>query len=259
MFFSDQGTNVELLGVFKLKRGTYRHKSSGTRYYDGLSMRLNGSTTFRHKARTFKVEPGDLVYCPSQAQYSQETDGETVIAVHFIRYSHHVYTEMETITLENADEIERLMRAMYDLWSQKKIGYQYACTACLYQLLYLVQQQQEVCVLQAANLSERLSVAIDYIHKHYKQDKVSVTELAKLSAMSETYFRRLFRQVYGVSPCRYITNLRLELALQLLQSQLYTVAEVSEKVGFRDVKYFERVFKEHYCMTPAACRKQMPT
>ena len=205
-----------------------------------------------------QVQPGDLLYCPQHAQYTQPTDGETLIVLHFIRYSAHTYTDMQKITLENRAEIERLMVTMYDLWSQKKPGYKCACMASLYHLLYLVQQERHESTLQSASPPERLSAAIDYLHKHYKQDKVSVAELAKLSAVSETYFRQLFKKIYGVSPCRYVTKLRLELAFQLLQSRLYTVAEVSEKAGFRDVKYFERVFKKQYGFTPAYCKRQIP-
>ncbi len=258
MFCYDDNTTVELLGIFKIKRDTYRHSSFAERHYDGLSMRLDGCATFHTGTRTLRVQPGDVLYCPPQAQYVQETDGETVIVVHFICYSHHVGTDLEKITPENVAEIQKLMLTMYDLWSRKQPGYQYAATSCLYQLMYHIRQQRHEQALQTIGPTDRLAAAMDYLHKHYKQDKVSVAQLAKLSALSETYFRQLFRQVYGVSPCRYITNLRLELALQLLRSQLYTVSEVSEKVGFHDVKYFERVFKQHYHTTPAACKKQIP-
>lgn len=259
MFFSDEDIHVELLGVFKLKRGSYRHNSAPKRYYDGLSIRVDGNATFRQGERVLQLQPGDLLYCPQKTQYVQQTDGETVIVIHFVRYSRHIYTDMEKLTPDNREQVEQLMRHMYDTWSQKKPGYQYACTAYFYELLYLLYQQRHKTALQEGSpIEERLSVAVDYIHKHYKQDRVPVSELARISAVSETYFRQLFKKIYGVSPCRYVTNLRLEFAFQLLQSRLYTVAEVSEKSGFHDVKYFERVFKERYHITPAQCKKQTP-
>ena len=49
---------------------------------------------------------------------------------------------------------------------------------------------------------------------------------------------------------QYVIKLRLEYASQLLLSKLYTVKEVSEKSGFTDAKYFSRIFKEKYDMTP---------
>ena len=54
---------------------------------------------------------------------------------------------------------------------------------------------------------------------------------------------------------KYITLLRLEYAAQLLQSKLYTVSEASEKAGYGNVKYFERLFKKHYGRTPGEYKK----
>lgn len=92
---------------------------------------------------------------------------------------------------------------------------------------------------------------MDYIHKHYKNEHISIKFLADLSAVSETYFRQQFKAIYQISPNRYITNLKMEYAAQMLQSRLYTVTEVSEHTGYSSVKYFERVFKQHYGCTPS--------
>lgn len=64
--------------------------------------------------------------------------------------------------------------------------------------------------------------------------------------VSETYFRKLFKKLYSVSPKQYIINLKLETAAQLLQSQLYSVNEACDKSGFADPKYFTRLFKSRY-------------
>ena len=45
-------------------------------------------------------------------------------------------------------------------------------------------------------------------------------------------------------------NLRLEFAFHLLVSNLYTVSEVAQKSGFDDAKYFSRVFKKKYHLSP---------
>lgn len=258
MFFSKQDITAELLGVFKLKRGTFRHNSTQERYYDTLSIRFEGEATFKSETDTLTVGRGDLLYIPRRSRYSQQSNGETVIAFHFINYSQKPTSAPERITFENVEEAETLFRDAYNAWNQKKPGYKYECTALLYRLLYLAQQQQHGDTLDTVGANDRIAQALDYLHKHYKEDKVSVAQLSSMAAMSEAYFRQLFRKLYGVSPCRYVTNLRLEYAAQLLQSQLYTVGEVGEKTGFADVKYFERVFKRRYGCTPNQYKKRIP-
>lgn len=258
MFFSEQDITAELLGVFKLKRGSFRHNSVQERYYDTLSIRIQGEATFKSGAQTMTVRRGDLLYIPRRSRYTQQSEGETVIAFHFINYTQTPTELPERLTFENAQEAEQLFCDAYNAWNQKKPGYKYECTALLYRLLYLAKQQQHGDALDTVGPNERIAGALDYLHKHYKEDKVSVANLAAMATMSEAYFRQVFRKLYGVSPCRYMTNLRLEYAAQLLQSQLYTVGEVGEKAGFTDVKYFERVFKARYGCTPNQYKKKVP-
>ena len=61
MFYEDEDTAIELLGVFKLKRDTFRHKSFAKRHYDSLGIRLDGDGVFRQGGLTLHVQPGDLL------------------------------------------------------------------------------------------------------------------------------------------------------------------------------------------------------
>lgn len=195
---------------------------------------------------------------PHSVNYHQSTDSETVIAIHFIHYSGHKNTVLEKLTLDNHIAAKDLITSMYNTWNEKKPGYKYKCTAMLYQLLYDIRQQINDNLFHSTNTTSRISIALDYIHKHYKSEQISIAELAKMCAVSETYLQRQFREIYSISPVKYINNLRLEYAAQLLQSRLYTVEEVSEKSGFNDVKYFGRLFKQRYHETPG-CYKKHPT
>jgi len=69
--------------------------------------------------------------------------------------------------------------------------------------------------------------------------------------MSNTYFRKLFYARFAATPAKYITAQRLILAEKLLASGGYTIKEVAEKVGFDDEKYFSRVVKKEYGVSPS--------
>ena len=68
--------------------------------------------------------------------------------------------------------------------------------------------------------------------------------------MSETYFRRIFSKNFGISPIRFINNLKIDRARELLASGLYTISNVAELSGFHDESYFSREFKKHSGKTP---------
>ena len=82
MFFERTDCAVSLLGVFRLSRGQYRNDSTNNRAYDTISVRKEGTATFQSGGEHIFVEPGDVLYIPEKAQYTQQTEGELLYAVH---------------------------------------------------------------------------------------------------------------------------------------------------------------------------------
>lgn len=251
MFFSDNNIALELLGVFKIKRQKLSRKSIDNRIYDSISIRLWGKGQINCEGKVYDVSPKELLYLPMNASFYQTTQGEEVIAIHFINYTHEKRNTVEKISIENNPEVEEIIQNMYRAWTEKKQGYKYICMSMLYHLLHLINNQTHTESLQMQNIKASLKEAVSYIHKNFRKDEILVSQLAKMSAMSESHFRKSFKKMYSVSPNRYIIGLKLDYASQLLKSQLYSVKEVSEKSGFSDVKYFGRIFKRHFGITPA--------
>lgn len=61
--------------------------------------------------------------------------------------------------------------------------------------------------------------------------------------MSRTSFYNKIKALTGIAPAEFIRNIRMQEAALMLKSQRYTVAEVSDKMGFADPKYFTDTFK----------------
>ncbi len=81
--------------------------------------------------------------------------------------------------------------------------------------------------------------------------------LAYLAGMSDTYFRRLFSERFGKNPLKYINELRLQRAKELLSGDYYTVEEVSELCGFNNVSYFSIFFKREVGIPPSVYRENL--
>lgn len=253
MFFLKDDISITFLSILKLSRKNSRHESV-SRCYDSISIRLSGSCKFKTGNKEYKIKSGDLLYIPQNADYVQETSEETIIAVHFLSNTA-PGKKIELVHIENFQPIVDIFTAMYKLCNEKPQGYRYECTAMLYHLFYLVRNEIQDDIINSVDIHGRIKKATDYIHTNYRRKNISVKELAEMSAVSDVYFRSLFKKIYLVSPNKYITLLRLEYAAQLLQSNLYTISEVSEKSGYNNVKYFERLFKNHYGQTPGEYKK----
>ncbi len=97
---------------------------------------------------------------------------------------------------------------------------------------------------------ERLSRSLAYIHKHYSQ-AITVQKLAELEHLSTSRYSALFRSCMGQSPQSFIIDMRLRIAIELLQQTDLTVKQVAHTVGYSDQLYFSRLFRARQGVPPS--------
>lgn len=78
--------------------------------------------------------------------------------------------------------------------------------------------------------------------------------MAKRCALSLAQFNRRFRQTFGSSARRYILRERIDRAATLLRETELSIKEIAEALGYRDVFYFHRQFKQLLGQTPLGMR-----
>lgn len=250
MFFSQDDLAIEILGVYKDERGHYQRKSFERRH-SSLGIRLYGKAKFECGEKSYSADEESLIYIPAKVKYSQRSDGECIISVWFINYGADS-GEIEIIKPENMDKVRAVFEDVYAVWSEKRCGYKNYCASALYKLFY------DLCLSHSENIGSENSLyqkifpGVSYIHENFRTSDISVAHLAKISYLSETYFRKIFSRIYGITPNKYIRNLRLEWALALLDTGELSIAEVAMRSGFSDSKYFSREFKKRYLKSPCA-------
>ncbi len=94
----------------------------------------------------------------------------------------------------------------------------------------------------------------EYMERHYAE-KITIGQIAEHFGYSREYFSRLFKRGTGVTPDQYLTEIRLQSALDDLLNGADTVAQVSERNGFANVKSFSKAFKERFSETPSSFRR----
>ena len=83
---------------------------------------------------------------------------------------------------------------------------------------------------------------------------LSVDELAKLSNLSLSSFKREFKKTYNDSPQSYINHKKLEKAQALLQSTDLSISDIAYDIGFNDPQYFTRLFTKNIGESPSDFR-----
>lgn len=116
-------------------------------------------------------------------------------------------------------------------------------------------KEYEAFLERSMNSSRNEVTAVkNYIYQHYEED-LNLEMLAEKVYLSSGYLSFIFKKETGMNLNRYIRVFRMKKAKELLCSTNMKVAQTSEKVGFANVSYFCRSFREYYGSSPESYRK----
>lgn len=113
----------------------------------------------------------------------------------------------------------------------------------------LMQELAEVIALKQAKERNPMHDIVKYIELNYASD-LSLQEVAGKFFVSREYISRRFKQEYGINFSDFVVNIRIDKAKLLLQNPRLKLTQISEMVGFHDVKYFSKVFKKQVGSSP---------
>jgi AraC-type DNA-binding domain-containing proteins len=86
------------------------------------------------------------------------------------------------------------------------------------------------------------------------RDRVTLNDLADLSGVSLSTFKRKFQDEYGEPPARWLRNWKLERARTLLERPDYSVMDACVSTGFENLSVFSRAFKRRFGISPSEAR-----
>lgn len=141
--------------------------------------------------------------------------------------------------------IQALMNRIFDedtpMNAAKALGY-----------FYMLMAEQEVSAPHKGNMY--VENAKNYIRINYSQNPM-ITEIAQALNIDDRYLYNLFMRYEGLSPKKYLNQIKLRRACELLERTDAPIAEVAASVGFSDSFSFSKFFTKHMHLSPTAYRK----
>lgn len=120
----------------------------------------------------------------------------------------------------------------------------------LYSLLYaLIEEFPKPFEYKDKELHTYIQDALNFINSNYMHS-ITVQEIADYVNLSRSYLYKMFIKNLGISPQRYLINLRMYKATLLLKSTKLPIGEVASSVGYSDSLLFSKTFSKHFSMSP---------
>ncbi|MBO5032513.1 MAG: response regulator [Lachnospiraceae bacterium] len=182
--------------------------------------------------------------------------------------------------------VHTLLEQYADIPNLSHIYIRYVCTTLLKMLISAIPTQSDECLQNAAKeiysfrhfsdivklIESYLSLVVkafeqeqnapnyavyqvqQYIRMHYQED-LTLNTLADLVYLNPNYLSNVFAQITGCTLNKYIKQIRMEKAQELLLNTNMKVTDISQAVGYPNTSYFCKSFQKLFGTTPERFRQ----
>ena len=207
---------------------------------------------------------GDIVYAPKKSFYisrfknsTSDSVNESNFLINFELYDEHgnpfiLGSTIKIITPASSSYYHRSFQQIVSLFYNNNTATS-RIKALLYNLLTDLSLEFHKKKITAQHYAS-IHKGIMYLEQNLNSN-VSISELAAMCHVSETCFRRLFKEYSGMSPKQYVIHHKISKAQMLLESGSASVADVAAFLGFDDPSYFSRLYKKKTGHAPRSAVK----
>lgn len=239
---------------------------SGTNYYtvrNGLDSfliqyTLSGKGILEYDGKKYSIIPGSIMFIDCRKSQNYYTDPMCdkweVIWAHFNGKNAEVYYDKYTekndgspvAFASSGNKISEILENIIDLSENYTKNQDSEFSADNY-----VNSLLNECIIQseAGGSAPSYVNEIAYYLQHHYKDTINLDILSKTFNISKFHLQRTFKDAVGLSPAKYLSNIRINKAKKLLRGTNLSVSEISEEIGM-ETNYFIQLFKSLENETP---------
>ena len=238
--------------VFNVKSANkiYAKKNSKTfrknRDCWGLAIKSNGYTEYECKEKNYISDENHVTVLPKGSSYAWESFGGECLMIDF-----DANVECDSIISFSVDNSSKIITLFKNVEQNcKKNGIGIKSIRYLYEILttLLDDNNKEYIPKENANI---IMPAVEYITKNFDNPGINSEILSNICGISNVYFRKLFTNLYHVSPMKYVHSLKMKKAAEILKSDYNSIESVAYSAGYNSVYHFSKMFKRYYGVSPS--------
>ena len=159
-------------------------------------------------------------------------------------------------------ELGRTLGALERAYLEQAPHYELWCAAQSLQLLHTLlcrmdcRQLTPEEVSSAARRSARLQRLLTFVDENYRH-KLRLSDFAETEGCSLSYLSRFVKKAMNQSFQEYVSSVRFQAACRLIASGRTNMLDICIEAGFSDYRYFARMFRRQYGMTPEQYRRSV--
>ena len=228
----------------KLKKG--EHFTYNPRLWSGIVYVISGKLEFHFENQTIKCQADDSILISQGTSYKVHyLEDSTSVVFNFYTDENLKFPPITSNKINLYPSFKKIEE--YSV-NTSEHSY-YAIMSELYNIVSKIFQSN----VQKNTL---LTNAIKIINDNFNDSTFLCKNISKMLNVSESYLRAQFKKVYGISPYRYMTIVRMQEATNLLINNT-SITETALAVGYSDIFQFSKAFKKFYGYSPSDAKRMI--
>ena len=258
--------SFRLLYISKSKFGGDWNSTAHTHSCTELFYCLSGEGQFYLSGQLYPVKPDDMIIVNPQVEHTELSLNASpleyiVLGVASMEF---LFSKADTNYAifncrENRERMVTLLHMLLAEADRSLDGCETVCQDLLEVLLIWLVRCTTISLQleEAAPTENRECTEIKrYLDTNYRED-ISLDLLAELAHLNKYYLAHTFQREYGISPITYLNRRRIEESKHMLGNTSYSLAQISELMGFSSPSYFSQCFRKAEGLTPNEYRRQV--
>ena len=244
--------------VILIEKNEYKEKSTSFKCdycKNELIYHFSGKSNVIFNGKKLETSPNCIRFLPAGEVHEYTVErivrGECIDV--FFDADVPIAEEAFILKIKQNEKIANLFKKVFSVWVAKGDGYYFECVSLLYRIFAEVQKQSYIPKAQYSHIQP----AVEYIKKHFLEQKITAETLCSCCDISYPYIKRLFIKRFGVPPVKYAIQLKINYACDLLRSERYSVSQVADVCGYPDPNFFSRQFKKYVGCSPTEFMKKV--
>jgi AraC-like DNA-binding protein len=220
--------------------------------------------------REIALKPGDILIIPPDWKFKGARDSLPILSFYWIhftmtsdaadhssffpnnnQYPNEPFYSNTFPTTKIVTLVDQLIEAMKSTWhSQQLLD---SLTTSILLIISGITNQRTSDKDKDKNVNYLALYIIDWLNHHYMQP-FSVEETANYFGYNTAYFSHFFAKNTNKTLTSYVNELRINHAKKALRTETKSIKEIAYECGYRDEKYFSRIFRKLEGVSPSSYR-----
>ncbi|MGB4660397.1 MAG: AraC family transcriptional regulator [Mobilitalea sp.] len=245
------------------------HSTLHSHYFAELFYVIHGEGSFVVEDKVFSVKEGDLIIINPNIEHTEKSINASpleyvVLGIDGLVFNFHQEDPEASYSVfnfrNNKRHLQFYMTSMLEEIEEQKPEYEMVCQNLMEVFLVQIIRAAKYDLIatniaMSKKINKECSRVKRYLDSNYV-NHITIDQLSELTHMNKYYLIHAYSKYAGLSPINYLNFRRIEESKNLLENTDFSIAQISNEVGFSSQAYFAQVFRKLVDSSPNDYRKK---